>query len=232
MTCGFMNSAGTDLDSLFYTNNGNAGAVGFQCSNGQDLGNRYTNANTLGYAVGYQNSAGTDLGNLRGNCPPASMSGQWCNWNAYSNKAFDFDSTYGEQTYRDYQWVTWGYINVGSVCSSSGTWQLAFAILCGNNGNYQPKHTWFKWQDNSTANMGMNGMSGTEVKLNANSESGWTWVYNGATGTNPSRNFAITMYHYDNNRSSKGRTLGLRVYQRFGNSAGWTGWWNKDFWFV
>ena len=52
MTCGFLNSAGTDLDSLFYTNNGNAGAIGFQCSNGQDLGNRFTNVNTLGYAVG------------------------------------------------------------------------------------------------------------------------------------------------------------------------------------
>ena len=67
MTCGYMNSAGTDLDSIFAVKNSNAGALGFQCSNGQDLGNRFTNANTLGYAVGYQNSAGTDIGYLRGN---------------------------------------------------------------------------------------------------------------------------------------------------------------------
>ena len=67
MTCGFMNSAGTDLDSIFAVKNSNAGALGFQCSNGQDLGNRYSNLNTLGHAVGFQNSAGTDIGYLRGN---------------------------------------------------------------------------------------------------------------------------------------------------------------------
>ncbi len=48
MTCGYQNSAGTDLDSLFYISNGNAGPVGFQSSNGQDLGNRYSNLVLLG----------------------------------------------------------------------------------------------------------------------------------------------------------------------------------------
>ena len=66
MASGFLNSAGTDLDSLFYTDNGNAGAIGFRVSGGQDLGDRYTDASTLGYNVGYKNSAGTDLGYLRG----------------------------------------------------------------------------------------------------------------------------------------------------------------------
>ena len=66
MTVGFCNAAGTDLDSLFYTDNSNAGAVGFLEPAGQDLGNRYTTASTLGYAVGLVNSAGTDLGYLRG----------------------------------------------------------------------------------------------------------------------------------------------------------------------
>lgn len=74
MTCGYQNSAGTDLDNLFYINNGNAGALGFQVSNGQDLGNRYTNGSTLGYSVGYQNSAGTDLGYLRGNLTKPTVS--------------------------------------------------------------------------------------------------------------------------------------------------------------
>lgn len=67
MASGFLDSAGTDLDSLFYTDNGNAGAIGFLTSGGQDLGNRYSAAATLGYNVGYKNSAGTDIGYLRGN---------------------------------------------------------------------------------------------------------------------------------------------------------------------
>ena len=75
MTCGYQNSAGTDLDNLFYINNGNAGALGFLVSNGQDLGNRYSNLSTLGYSVGYKNSAGTDLGYLRGSISsPATVS--------------------------------------------------------------------------------------------------------------------------------------------------------------
>ena len=61
----YYNSAGSDLDTLFYTDNGNAGALGFLAPNGQDLGNRYVNT-SLGYNVGYLNSAGTDLGYLRG----------------------------------------------------------------------------------------------------------------------------------------------------------------------
>ena len=56
MSVNYFNSAGTDLDNLFYTNNGNAGAVGFIEASGQDLGNRYTNASTLGYAVGLVNN--------------------------------------------------------------------------------------------------------------------------------------------------------------------------------
>lgn len=66
MTCNFKNSAGTDLDNLFYANYGNAGALGFKCSDGNDLGNRYISG-SLGYNVGYKNSAGTDIGYLRGN---------------------------------------------------------------------------------------------------------------------------------------------------------------------
>lgn len=70
MSVNYYNSAGTDLDNLFYVNNGNAGAIGFVEASGQDLGNRYTNASTLGYSVGYVNGSGTDLGYLRGNLVP------------------------------------------------------------------------------------------------------------------------------------------------------------------
>ena len=66
MTANYKNSAGTDLDNLFYTNNGNAGPVGYLVANGQDLGNRYVSG-SLGYNVGYKNAAGTDLGFIRGN---------------------------------------------------------------------------------------------------------------------------------------------------------------------
>lgn len=67
MASNFRNSAGTDLDNLFYVKNSNLGAIGFRISDGTDLGNRYTNGQVLGYNVGYKNSAGTDLGYLRGN---------------------------------------------------------------------------------------------------------------------------------------------------------------------
>lgn len=93
MTCGYQNSAGTDLDNLFYINNGNAGALGFQVSNGQDLGNRYTNGSTLGYSVGYQNSAGTDLGYLRGNFNPATQLG------IYKPSGYPWDVGIGLSTY-------------------------------------------------------------------------------------------------------------------------------------
>ena len=70
MTSNYRNSAGTDLDNLFYINNANLGAIGFKMSDGVDLGNRYANDQVLGYNVGYKNSAGTDIGYLRGQRKP------------------------------------------------------------------------------------------------------------------------------------------------------------------
>ena len=75
MACGFRNSAGTDLDDLFYIDNSNGGAIGFQMSNGVDLGNRFTNKSTLGYNLGYKNPAGTDIGFLRGKLTPPTGGG-------------------------------------------------------------------------------------------------------------------------------------------------------------
>lgn len=66
---GFRNSAGTDLDGIFYTDWSNAGGIGFRQSDGNDLGNKYTISNVLGYAIGYRASDGTDLGYLRGSEP-------------------------------------------------------------------------------------------------------------------------------------------------------------------
>ena len=75
MASNYKNSAGTDLDNLFYIDNRNSGALGFRISDGTDLGNRYTSMSTLGYSLGFLNSAGTDIGYLRGKLlPPASAS--------------------------------------------------------------------------------------------------------------------------------------------------------------
>ena len=66
MTCNFKNSAGTDLDSLFWIESANAGGIGFKMSDGTDLGNRYSSKVKLNQTIGYKNSAGTDIGYLRG----------------------------------------------------------------------------------------------------------------------------------------------------------------------
>lgn len=75
MTCGFRNAAGTDLESLFYSEYASPGALGFRKSNGYDLGNQFTNKTTLGYSVGYKNHTGTDMGFLRGDVDPETMFG-------------------------------------------------------------------------------------------------------------------------------------------------------------
>lgn len=115
MTCGFRNPAGTDLDSLFYINNGNAGALGFQCSNGQDLGNRYTNGSTLGYSVGFRNSAGTDLGYLRGNFNPATQLGIY----KPSGYAFDVGINLSTSGTNEYYCTKTCYDESGSYCCGS-----------------------------------------------------------------------------------------------------------------
>ena len=69
MASNYLNSAGTDLDNVFYVDNSNAGALGFLTSDNQDLGNRYP-AGSLGVEVGYKTAAGTDIGYLRANIKP------------------------------------------------------------------------------------------------------------------------------------------------------------------
>ena len=92
MASGYKNSAGTDLDSIFYTSNGNAGALGFLNSSSKDLGNLYTSKNTYGTTVGYKNSAGTDIGNLRGVLvAPAGSITATAGTNTRSNKSYTYD---------------------------------------------------------------------------------------------------------------------------------------------
>lgn len=112
MTVNFKNSAGTDLDSLFYTDNSNGGVIGFLTSGGVDLGNKYTNKSTLGYNVGYKNSAGTDLGYLRGNATPPALntSLQKSSWNKVSlKKSSSSCGTEGDKSCTTYYYGSNGY---------------------------------------------------------------------------------------------------------------------------
>lgn len=239
MSVNYFNSAGTDLDNLFYTNNGNAGAVGFIEASGQDLGNRYTNASTLGYAVGLVNSAGTDLGYLRGSAVPPGINSYWANiGQLYVNDNYHIDNLTQDdnQNYIDtdhFRRVS-AYINAGITGRGTGglTYQLCAAAISGAKALTVSFALW----DNDTAKHG-NWKSPTVIAssftLNANSESTWLTSFTGGCDTTPSRNFSIQMYGFysDRVRESTSVPLGIRVYQRIYSSIGDSGWVHTDIWF-
>lgn len=239
MSVNYFNSAGTDLDNLFYTNNGNAGAVGFIEASGQDLGNRYTNASTLGYAVGLVNSAGTDLGYLRGSGVPPGVNSYWANiGQLYVNDNYHIDNLTQDdnQNYIDtdhFRRVS-AYINAGITGRGTGglTYQLCAAAISGAKALTVSFALW----DNDTAKHG-NWESPTVIAssftLNANSESTWLTSFTGGCDTTPSRNFSIQMYGFysDLVRESTSVPLGIRVYQRIYSSIGDSGWVHTDIWF-
>lgn len=239
MSVNYFNSAGTDLDNLFYTNNGNAGDVGFIEASGQDLGNRYTNASTLGYNVGFVNSAGTDLGYLRGSAVPPGVNSYWANiGKLYVNKnshydAFDEDDGYINTTHsRDVS----AYINAG-ITGGRGTggdltYQLCAAAISGAKALTVSFALW----DNDTAkheDFIRPTVIARGFTLNANSESTWLTSFTGSCNTTPSRNFSIQMTgsYSDRVRESTSVPLGIRVYQRIYSSIGDSGWVHTDIWF-
>ncbi len=246
MSVNFFNSAGTDLDNLFYTNNGNAGAVGFIEASGQDLGNRYTNASTLGYAVGLVNSAGTDLGYLRGNYAAASMQDRYDNLTTYYNEetgtADGFGTWYSREAY--------GFLNVGCTAYGTGcSWALAIQALNGNTGkSTQGSIGRIEYLDNSTADL-RNTSSRTQAgfwapwneadghtklggSLSPNSATDSLTIYSGVCDAHPSRVFAIELYAtYAGDVYAAGVSVGVRVLQRVWNDAADTGWQARDFWF-
>ena len=244
MSVNYFNSAGTDLDNLFYTNNGNAGAVGFIEASGQDLGNRYTSASTLGYAVGLVNSAGTDLGYLRGNYAAASMQDRYDNLTTYYNE--EIGTRDGIATW--YRREAYGFLNVGCTAYGTGcSWALAIQVLNGNTG--ERSQGVIGYLDNSTENL-KNTESRTQTgfwsssneyggatklggMLPPNSATNSLTIYSGVCDAHPSRVFAIALsasygfgYYY-----TAGVSVGLRVLQRVWNDAADTGWQARDFWF-
>lgn len=237
MTCGFMNSAGTDLDNLFLVNNSNAGALGFQCSNAQDLGNRFSSANKLGYGVGYQNSAGTDIGNLRG-------AGGVPVWSSHSvtlgarnidnnESACDYEWPDGEISSSHRVGVFAGWFNVKGVCTGVGNagvnWQVC-ACYMHNESGYTHVCS-YKYADNSTdgtslwKNYAYCPYDGKPNKLSvANGvESSWITIFNAGTGASTNRNFAYCLVVGDGGNRRPWSNF-LRVYQRFYNSLGSTSW--------
>lgn len=244
MSVNFFNSAGTDLDNLFYTNNGNAGAVGFIEASGQDLGNRYTNASTLGYAVGLVNSAGTDLGYLRGNYAAASMQDRYDNLATYYNKEIGTADDTGTRYRRE----AYGSLIVGCTAYGTGcSWALAIQALNGNTGKSTQGS--IGYLDSSTADL-RNTSSRTQAgfwapwdkeggatklggMLSPNSATNSLTIYSGVCDANPSRIFAIELsasYGSDAYYTA-GVSVGLRVLQRVWNDAADTGWQARDFWF-
>lgn len=232
MTCGFQNSAGTDLDNLFYTDNGNAGAVGFQISTGQDLGNRYTNANTLGYAVGFQNSAGTDLGYLRGNAGTPVFSA----YNATMNSLYNSGKTScshgsGEGSYSHPQRYMRGYLYVTGSCTGFGslapTWQVCICHYHTETG-YNHMYRFAAYADSTTNFNPGSCLNSNPARLNPNVESPWITVKNDASGASRSMNVSFGLYSNDGNG---GNSYGecVRVYQRFYNSIGSTPWVSNSF---
>lgn len=140
MASSFLNSAGTDLDSLFYVSNSNAGALGFLVSGGQDLGNRYISG-SLGYNVGYKNSAGTDLGYLRGNLVAPEGSVSATSKFSSNKKQYSCWYTSGEWDYVSYAWWSNGYINASLNLSnnapiSSVDWYLEYYDASSLSFNY------------------------------------------------------------------------------------------------
>lgn len=239
MTSGYFNSAGTDLDNLFYTNNGNAGAVGFVEASGQDLGNRYTTASTLGYAVGLVNSAGTDLGYLRGSAVPPGVNSYWANiGQLYVNNNYRVDNFTQDdsQNYIDtghFRRLS-AYINAGITGRGTGglTYQLCAAAISGAKALTVSFALW----DNDTAmheTYESPTAKATKFTLNANSESTWLTSFTGGCDTTPSRNFSILMYGFYSDRARENTSvpLGIRIYQRIYSSIGDSGWVHTDIWF-
>lgn len=240
MSVNYFNSAGTDLDNLFYTNNGNAGAVGFIEASGQDLGNRYTNASTLGYNVGFVNSAGTDLGYLRGSAVPPGVNSYWANiGQLYVNKNYYIDNLTEDdnQIYigTDHFRRVSAYINAGITGRVTGgdlTYQLCAAAISGAKALTVSFALW----DNEMAmheTYESPTAKATKFTLNANSESTWLTSFTGGCDTTPSRNFSILMDGFYNDRARENTSvpLGIRIYQRIYSSVGDSGWVHTDIWF-
>lgn len=243
MSVNFFNSAGTDLDNLFYVNNPNAGGIGFINASGQDLGNRYTNASTLGYAVGFRNSAGTDLGYLRGNGVPAAITGHGASIvTTYGNINSKTDNTSGGDN--DYYIDTYHRRNVGVYLNcwltGAGNGTTVHQVdICALAGSHALDNIRLAVWDNQALGSGnwdiwKNYTNYTHGAVSANSEGTHIRVTSNNCNLRPGRKFTI---HLTGSWTDKARgqntnvPLGVRIFQHFYNNFGDPGWVSKDIWF-
>jgi hypothetical protein len=254
MASNFLNSAGTDLDDVFFVNNSNAGALGFQVSNGQDLGNRYPSG-SMGYNVGYQNSAGTDIGYLRSDYfIPVVTSHNVTGSNVYSGK----DGCYGpvERCYdNDTGWYDCyssmrtrhnkGYVTVNGACSAGRrdvSWEIRVYYRHDETA-YSPHYiTWNMWAN--TTNIPSvpyphpkashiptcpKSLNLNVAHANQDSSSYYTILSN--SYGSQSRSFTFSYYLAIQDKDGRNGSLNqyLRVYQRFYNNLGSSPWVYNDF---
>lgn len=227
MTSNYQNNAGTDLDSIFLVTNSGGATTGFQVSDGTDLGKRYLTSTPLNQTVGFQNSAGTDIGYICGNYQNAGVNGYWATKGSNS-----VEGTYSwtETEVTRYGRFFLGWFGVGmDAYGTNKTYQLAIAVLCGNNSKRTEGTLWLT--DNSNA-VHPDDTSGTVLSfgpLNKYSESSWLWIYNGPTDDHPARNFSIKIVAR-NNEFGPSVSYGLAVYQKVFNNYD-PGWKRSEFWF-
>ena len=227
MTSNYQNNAGTDLDGIFLVTNSGGAMTGFQVSDGTDLGKRYLTSTPLNQTVGFQNSAGTDIGYICGNYQNAGVNSYWATKGSNS-----VEETYSWEDHEEtnYERFFRGWFNVGmDTYGTNKTYQLAIAVLCGNNSKRTEGKLWLT--DNSDA-VHPDDDSGTVLSfgpLNKYSESSWLWIYNGPTDDHPGRNFSIRIVAR-NNELSTNVSYGLAVYQRVFNNYD-PGWKRSEFWF-
>ena len=240
MTSNYQNNAGTDLDSIFLVTNSGGATTGFQVSDGTDLGKRYLTSTPLNQTVGFQNSAGTDIGYICGNYQNAGVNSYWAtkgsnsvegtySWTEIeSEDRGDSGVEYHEVT--RYGRIFLGWFGVGmDTYGTNRIYQLAIAVLCGNNSKRTEGTLWLT--DNSNA-VHPDDTSGTVLSfgpLNKYSESSWLWIYNGPTDDHPARNFSIKIMAR-NNVLSTNVSYGLAVYQKVFNNYD-PGWKRSEFWF-
>lgn len=233
MASNYFTSAGTDLDSLFYIDNRNAGAIGFQVANGQDLGNRYSAESTLGYNVGYKNNAGTDLGYLRGTVTVPGIVSHSLGINRYYCYKSECSHTYtdNEGTHESSHRLkrAGGFITVYANVSASGILHREIMVSYVNKETlYGGEHTIeLQLKPNSTENFAIGNVH-PSVVVPSQTEGERRTLFTGTVSNSvPAFQFAyayigvLGIAHY----TDEGY---LRVYQRFYTTAGYTGWVSDD----
>lgn len=250
MTCGFQTASGADLDDLFYTDNGNSGALGFCQSDGTDLGNKYTSAATLGYSVGYCNSAGTDLGYLRGDVPPPEVLDCWSSWHPQGEETSDLGDISGTLT------SIWGYFEYGGRANTDqGVWDVYPCFTCSYCSDplsYSPNLT-ITFKPNSTISIGpVYGWSGSQFDVinggvnhplsfphtyadrdNRPYGAGSTWesdqIRQKVNSNEAAGKFSLGILAGKAERdgvgfTNKGVEWYMTLYHRFQNALGWSSW--------